>query len=1090
MFLKNKFIIIIFSVILFSILLLSILGIIPRVGYISEFTQNDIKNNHYLYNFRIKYYNNVFRNSDIYSVYIKNIDNILEINNFIKEIKMEKGSPFGTLISSKQLEYNDKIDIDYYLYIRPIIFLVFISSFIFIFIFYHYKNNIFKYIKILLHSRYFSILFSLFISSLLIFIFLPIVNKIPIKYPDFYFSITESSEVFNEYYFRLLLFLISSLLLIIIEFCNRKNIYVEQGGNNNYLMIMIPILMYILFFQIIEIFSTGIILFTIIFYKRNNRKFIYYPIIAFIFLYAFNSIFAILNIFGLVNTLQIGSLNLELISLFSSALYFYYLDNKSHTEILKTIQKLQIIIPFYILIFFKYKYRYNNEIISFFKEHLLFNVFILSILFMLFILNIFILFINNNKIKSIKKSITLPTILSVAIGNIYGCKMFAGVGELIPRVFVPFDWWHYGDETAMGFSFFIANQIPFKDFYPISGLFAILNGFFQNVIFQNIITNAYFSNILLIIFISIITYILIYKYTNSIFALFIAHYVFLFSYSRTYLIIPIILILSFTKLIKNRGIWLALWVFLIFLQGLYYPSYGGFMLLATLPFGIIQLYLYFKEKKILEDIKNPKFYLIWILILIPIIISIPMLINIAEYILVQSSQTIFVDGIKLYGKEAPTWLLPIVNNQFIKNNIYYCIRIMIPIIATLLFIHTFITFLFKNIKVGLYKKLDSPVMLILSFSIIFLIISSTQTFVRQDVNTLASRSKFIILYLSSILIPGVLLFHSAKLINNKYKYLISYIAISVGMLVNIDNNMNINNNINIYSNIIEVPKEMVLIDDNTKKISSNIGNGFILTGHKNYIESGLKKLKEISDDETSILSYNNTFEPQILNKAFYFMEVASFAYSKSFIEFIQNRLDEKSPDIIFSMPSGVYCWAANKDYRILPEYGAIFMKPDYFQKVVGEFKAENSISNINLYGAYISQSTIEKLGYSIDNLKSQFTNEYYLLDNFSNLTNVNYIEFTLDRKITGTNFDYLFIELPEDLYFDNALIYWKGIDEEYKENKVIGFQYGKYNKYLIPIGYFNTWRFNNTPEKIKIVFNDVNRELEINKCILYKRDMP
>ncbi|WP_168171251.1 hypothetical protein, partial [Brachyspira sp. G79] len=89
-----------------------------------------------------------------------------------------------------------------------------------------------------------------------------------------------------------------------------------------------------------------------------------------------------------------------------------------------------------------------------------------------------------------------------------------------------------------------------------------------------------------------------------------------------------------------------------------------------------------------------------------------------------------------------------------------------------------------------------------------------------------------------------------------------------------------------------------------------------------------------------------------------------------------------------------------------------------------------------------------------------------------------------------TNFDYLFIELPDDFLFDNALIYWKGSDEDYKDNKVITLQYGKYNKYLIPIGYFNTWRFNNTPEKIKILFNNTDRDLEINKCILYKRNMP
>ncbi|MEI0610566.1 hypothetical protein, partial [Brachyspira pilosicoli] len=128
-----------------SIITLALLGKKERVGYLSDLNLNidttleinelDIyetkqlftKNNNldkiaivnylltnesisnYSYGFKIKYYDKVFRNSDIYGVY-PNIDNILSNNTFIREIKIsENGSPFGNLVSTKFIDF-DKID--------------------------------------------------------------------------------------------------------------------------------------------------------------------------------------------------------------------------------------------------------------------------------------------------------------------------------------------------------------------------------------------------------------------------------------------------------------------------------------------------------------------------------------------------------------------------------------------------------------------------------------------------------------------------------------------------------------------------------------------------------------------------------------------------------------------------------------------------------------------------------------------------------------------------------------------------------------------------------------------------------------------
>lgn len=148
----------IFVIIVFiSVLLLNILGKKERIGYLSEFklnidktlqingldieetkklfdlndkldissitnyifTNNSITN--YSYDFRIKYYSKVFRNSDIYEVY-PNIDNILSNNGFIKEINIgESGSPFGNLESTKNIENQEINNVIYTLKIKPLI---------------------------------------------------------------------------------------------------------------------------------------------------------------------------------------------------------------------------------------------------------------------------------------------------------------------------------------------------------------------------------------------------------------------------------------------------------------------------------------------------------------------------------------------------------------------------------------------------------------------------------------------------------------------------------------------------------------------------------------------------------------------------------------------------------------------------------------------------------------------------------------------------------------------------------------------------------------------------------------------------------
>ena len=102
------------------------------MGYLSDFEMIEGSKSNYIYNFKIRYYDKVFRNSDIYGVYL--ITNSLP--EYIKEIKMnELGSPFGIIISDKIIK-EEKIDnIKYILRLKNslIIFVVIIVDFIILF---------------------------------------------------------------------------------------------------------------------------------------------------------------------------------------------------------------------------------------------------------------------------------------------------------------------------------------------------------------------------------------------------------------------------------------------------------------------------------------------------------------------------------------------------------------------------------------------------------------------------------------------------------------------------------------------------------------------------------------------------------------------------------------------------------------------------------------------------------------------------------------------------------------------------------------------------------------------------------------------
>ena len=123
---------------LIGLIVLSILGSKERVGYLDSLSFIEVNNNNYVYNFRINYYDKIFRSSDIYGVYLVKDS----LPDYIKKYINNIGERFGKLISCKRIS-SDKIDnIKYTLRIKISIFLLFILLIFLFFVFLYISDDL------------------------------------------------------------------------------------------------------------------------------------------------------------------------------------------------------------------------------------------------------------------------------------------------------------------------------------------------------------------------------------------------------------------------------------------------------------------------------------------------------------------------------------------------------------------------------------------------------------------------------------------------------------------------------------------------------------------------------------------------------------------------------------------------------------------------------------------------------------------------------------------------------------------------------------------------------------------------------------
>ena len=372
------------------------------------FTNKNITN--YSYGFKVKYDNKEFKTSNIYEAYI-DTNKILKDNNFIKYIEIDRnGNPFGILISTKEID-SDKIDnIAYNLKLHPIILIMFILLFSYMFILYIYNKKInFLYDKNYNQNVFINIFKYLFFIFYIVFIIIGIYHHEPWRdegqawliardlspldilfqtgiegHPFLFFFIIKP---FTALPFYPTLHIINALFMIIAVY-----FIIFKSKKYNLLLLFFIIFNYIVMYEypiVARNYGLSFMLFVLMIYFYENR-------------YTKTTRY-VLSIGLLLNTTVVGTS----IGVIESFFFLYKIFSKNNnTFIKKKLKDIIILYLFLLAILFQIlimAYKRSN-ILSFIKNEQFF--YLLSLLIVLFAAAVFVIFVY----LKINNKFTLPNL--------------------------------------------------------------------------------------------------------------------------------------------------------------------------------------------------------------------------------------------------------------------------------------------------------------------------------------------------------------------------------------------------------------------------------------------------------------------------------------------------------------------------------------------------------------------------------------------------------------------------------------------------------------------------------------------------------
>ncbi len=322
---------------------------------------------------------------------------------------------------------------------------------------------------------------------------------------------------------------------------------------------------------------------------------------------------------------------------------------------------------------------------------------------------------------------------------------------------------HHPFENIIGFyKVFDEGEKLFKEYIPVSGMYSVFNGAFFKVfgnnrfLDYNIAQNAFY-----IIMICLIVWAVKKRFKDEFVFIFMTAFVIGMhkdtDYNRFLFILPIMLLLGTPKIIKQKNLWLKLWFVTSLFHGLYYPTYGVAVCAAYAPLGIWQAVSYIKSGELKKDAAAPRFWLWWLICLLPALLCIPLLKGTYLHIKAMAGQSIMADGMSRFGQVTkPDFLAYTGKNGVFRQVVFYALSFVVPAAVVWVCLLGVMGLGGVSLKDKKLSADDMPTLLTASSVVIMPLIAYTFTFVRSNPEDLYSRTG-VIMFCALILLSALAL---------------------------------------------------------------------------------------------------------------------------------------------------------------------------------------------------------------------------------------------------------------------------------------------------------------------------------------------
>ena len=442
---------------------------------------------------------------------------------------------------------------------------------------------------------------------------------------------------------------------------------------------------------------------------------------------------------------------------------------------------LQFFLPFLLSVFFVDKYKYRGEIITipYAKGYTRFFILFLLVCYGYLIYHTRNYFLQDKHLKKQKDITLLP--LKSALCKITPIILFVYNSFSAAPMYAQPDQHHHGEQMIPWQQVVTLGRSLYEEYTPVSGLFPFFSGGIQNWLLNGTISDYSPAISISMVLFCIVTMYLITEHVGTLWGIVFSIFFSLPCYNRQYFVLPVLLLLFLPKIRQKTNLWLKVWLLSCFVAGIYYPLYGGAIVVGTLPLLVNQFYQFFLDFKVFRLWKKAHFYVNWFLCLLPVLFSIPLLLKMLKNTLAFSSQTILADGIALWGQTPPDTFMTYMSNENYRGIIYLCLRFSLPLVGVAIFL-----FLLNHVIIGrIFKQNDRDVSSIfyLLAGAITLLVSYSYTLVRADTNMILSRTSYILIAVMGMFLPIMLLSYNKKLFPDSLRFIVISFCLSLPLMI-------------------------------------------------------------------------------------------------------------------------------------------------------------------------------------------------------------------------------------------------------------------------------------------------------------------